>query len=54
MAFLNSLSFRRGLFTWPGHAHFDKHDAFLKIMPPCIPWHVPMVRVTDGFEILGL
>jgi uncharacterized membrane protein len=53
MAFLNSLSCRPGLLTRQGTLHFDKHDGYLKIMPPGIPWYVPMVRVTDGLDILG-
>jgi len=36
-----------------GTLHFLKPDAYLKIMPPYIPWHVAMVRVSGGFEILG-
>jgi uncharacterized membrane protein len=36
-----------------GMLHFIKPDAYLKIMPPCIPWHVAMVRISGGFEILG-
>jgi uncharacterized membrane protein len=36
-----------------GSLHFIKPDAYLKIMPPYIPWHVAMVRISGGFEILG-
>jgi len=36
-----------------GMLHFIKPDAYLKIMPPYIPWHVAMVRLSGGFEILG-
>jgi len=36
-----------------GTLHFIKPDAYLKIMPPYIPWHVAMVRVSGVFEILG-
>jgi uncharacterized membrane protein len=36
-----------------GTLHFAKPDAYLKIMPPYIPWHVAMVQLSGGFEILG-
>jgi uncharacterized membrane protein len=36
-----------------GTLHFIKPDAYLKIMPPYIPWHVALVRVSGSFEILG-
>jgi len=36
-----------------GSLHFIKPDAYLKIMPPYVPWHVAMVRISGGFEILG-
>jgi uncharacterized membrane protein len=36
-----------------GTLHFIKPDAYLKIMPPYIPWHAAMVRASGGFEILG-
>jgi uncharacterized membrane protein len=36
-----------------GTLHFINPDAYLKIMPPYIPWHVAMVRISGGFEILG-
>jgi uncharacterized membrane protein len=36
-----------------GSLHFIKPDAYLKVMPPYIPWHVAMVRLSGGFEILG-
>lgn len=36
-----------------GTLHFIKPAAYLKIMPPYIPWHVAMVAVSGGFEILG-
>jgi uncharacterized membrane protein len=36
-----------------GALHFIKPGAYLKIMPPYIPWHVAMVRVSGVFEILG-
>jgi uncharacterized membrane protein len=36
-----------------GTLHFIKPDAYLKIVPPYIPWHVALVRLSGGFEILG-
>ena len=36
-----------------GMLHFIKPDAYLKIMPPYIPWHVAMVRISGAFEIHG-
>jgi uncharacterized membrane protein len=36
-----------------GALHFVKTDLYLKIMPPYIPWHLAMVRVSGGCEILG-
>jgi uncharacterized membrane protein len=36
-----------------GTLHFIKPAAYLRVMPPYIPWHVAMVRVSGGFEILG-
>lgn len=36
-----------------GALHFMKQDTYLKIMPPYIPWHVAMVRISGAFEILG-
>jgi uncharacterized membrane protein len=33
-----------------GSLHFIKPDAYLKIMPPYIPWHVALVRLSGGFE----
>jgi uncharacterized membrane protein len=41
------------LYVVAGMLHFIKPDAYLKIMPPYIPWHVAMVSVSGGFEILG-
>jgi uncharacterized membrane protein len=36
-----------------GMLHFIKPDAYLKIMPPYLPWHVAMVSASGGLEILG-
>ncbi len=36
-----------------GTLHFIKTDAYVRIMPPYIPWHVALVRISGAFEILG-
>ncbi len=36
-----------------GTLHFIKTGAYLRIMPPYIPWHLAMVRVSGVCEILG-
>jgi uncharacterized membrane protein len=36
-----------------GALHFIKTDAYLKIMPPYIPAHLAMVRISGVCEILG-
>jgi uncharacterized membrane protein len=36
-----------------GSLHFIKPAPYLRIMPPYIPWHAAMVRISGGFEILG-
>jgi uncharacterized membrane protein len=36
-----------------GSLHFIKPEPYLRIMPPYIPWHVAMVRVSGAFEIFG-
>jgi uncharacterized membrane protein len=36
-----------------GTLHFIKTDAYLRIMPPYIPWHVFMVGASGVCEILG-
>ncbi len=36
-----------------GALHFSRPEFYLKIMPPYIPWHVAVVRVSGFFEILG-
>jgi len=36
-----------------GALHFIKPARYLRIMPPYIPWHVAMVRLSGGLEILG-
>jgi uncharacterized membrane protein len=61
VALLKSLSTAQGIgwvsaalfYAVAGTLHFIKPDAYLKIMPPYIPWHVAMVSVSGGFEIIG-
>jgi hypothetical protein len=36
-----------------GMMHFIKTEAYLRIMPPYIPFHAPLVIVSGVFEILG-
>jgi len=36
-----------------GTLHFLKPAAYLRIVPPYIPWHLPMVLISGGFEVLG-
>jgi uncharacterized membrane protein len=36
-----------------GALHFIKPELYLRIMPPYIPWHLAMVRVSGICEILG-
>ena len=36
-----------------GALHFIKTDAYLSIVPPYIPWHLAMVRISGIAEILG-
>jgi uncharacterized membrane protein len=36
-----------------GLVHFIKPAPYLRIMPPYIPWHAAMVRISGAFEILG-
>ncbi len=41
------------LYVGAGTLHFLKTDAYLGIMPPYIPWHLLMVRLSGICEILG-
>lgn len=41
------------LYVVAGALHFIKTDAYLRIMPPYIPWHLAMVRISGVCEILG-
>ena len=36
-----------------GGLHFIKPAPYLRIMPPYIPWHATMVRISGACEILG-
>ncbi len=36
-----------------GSLHFIKPGPYLKIVPPYIPWHGAMVRVSGAFEIFA-
>jgi uncharacterized membrane protein len=36
-----------------GAAHFLRPELYLQIMPPYLPWHVPLVMISGFFEILG-
>jgi uncharacterized membrane protein len=40
-------------FIVAGTLHFVRPEFYLRIMPPYLPWHLPMVRVSGFFEILG-
>ena len=42
-----------GLYVVAGALHFVQTDAYLKIMPPYIPWHLAMVQISGVCEILG-
>lgn len=41
------------LFVVAGSLHFIKTGAYLRVMPPYIPWHLAMVRFSGACEILG-
>jgi uncharacterized membrane protein len=41
------------LYIVAGSLHFIKTDAYVRIMPPYIPWHLAMVRISGVCEILG-
>jgi uncharacterized membrane protein len=41
------------LFIAAGILHFTKTEFYLKIMPPYIPWHLAMVRISGVCEALG-
>jgi uncharacterized membrane protein len=41
------------LYIGAGSLHFIKPAPYLRIMPPYVPWHAAMVRISGAFEILG-
>ncbi|MGA2736996.1 MAG: DoxX family protein [Bryobacteraceae bacterium] len=41
------------LYVAAGTLHFVKPEAYLRIMPPYIPWHRQMVLISGISEILG-
>ena len=41
------------LYVGAGTLHFIKTDAYLRIMPPYVPWHLFVVRFSGVCEILG-
>jgi uncharacterized membrane protein len=41
------------LYIAAGALHFIKPAPYLRIMPPYVPWHAAMVRISGAFEILG-
>ena len=44
------------VFLWfmgGGITHFTNAEFFLNIMPPWLPWHLPLVYISGVFEILG-
>jgi uncharacterized membrane protein len=40
-------------FIGAGVMHFVKPDFYVAIMPPYLPWHLPLVWISGAFEILG-
>ena len=41
------------LYIAAGSLHFIKPVPYLRIMPPYVPWHPAMVRISGALEILG-
>ncbi len=41
------------LYVSAGILHFLKTGLYLRIMPPYIPWHLAMVRISGVCEVLG-
>jgi uncharacterized membrane protein len=41
------------LYIGAGSLHFIKPAPYLRIMPPYVPWHAAIVRISGAFEILG-
>ncbi len=40
-------------YVFAGSLHFIRPESYLRIMPPYIPSHSAMVRISGFFEILG-
>ena len=40
-------------YVFAGTLHFIKPEIYLRIVPPYIPWHLAMVRLSGALEILG-
>ena len=40
-------------FIVAGTLHFLKPAAYIRIMPPYLPWHAPLVALSGACEILG-
>jgi uncharacterized membrane protein len=47
------LALAAAFYVAAGMLHFLMPAPYLKIMPPYIPWHRPMVLISGVFEILG-
>jgi uncharacterized membrane protein len=47
------LAFAAVFYIVAGALHFLTPAPYLRIMPPYIPWHLPMVLISGAFEILG-
>jgi uncharacterized membrane protein len=41
------------LYVGSGILHFAKTDTYIMVMPPYIPWHLALVRISGFCEILG-
>jgi uncharacterized membrane protein len=39
------------LFVVAGVNHFLRPDLYMKIMPPYLPWHLPLVYLSGFFEV---
>jgi len=47
------LVFAATFYAAAGTFHFVRTEAYLRIMPPFVPWHLLMVRISGCLEILG-
>jgi uncharacterized membrane protein len=47
------LAFAAVFYVAAGALHFLNPAPCLRIVPPYIPWHLPLVLISGGFEILG-